>query len=30
MIMTRRLARYQATQPPQQRWGGDRPQPAAA
>src|SRR6266536_3131557 len=30
MIMTRRLARYQANQPPQQRWGGDRPQPAAA
>ncbi len=30
LIMTRRLARYQANQPPQQRWGGDRPLPAAA
>jgi transposase len=30
MIMTRRLARYQDGQPPQQRWGRDRPQPAAA
>ena len=24
MIMTRRLARYQAGAPPQPRWGGDR------
>ncbi|HXL18275.1 MAG TPA: IS5 family transposase [Streptosporangiaceae bacterium] len=30
MIMTRRLARYQASQPPEQRWGGNRPQRAAA
>jgi transposase len=30
LIMTRRLARYQDGQPPQQRWGRDRPQPAAA
>jgi transposase len=30
LIMTRRLARYQTGQPPQQRWGGDRPQPAPA
>jgi hypothetical protein len=25
MIMTRRLARYQASAPPEPRWGGDRP-----
>ncbi len=30
MIMTRRLARYQASQPAEQRWGGNRPQRAAA
>jgi transposase len=30
LIMTRRLARYQANQPPKQRWGGDRPQPAVS
>src|SRR6266496_4612026 len=30
MIMTRRLVRYQASQPPEQRWGGNRPQRAAA
>jgi transposase len=30
MIMTRRLARYQASQQPEQRWGGNRPQRAAA
>lgn len=30
LIMTRRLARYQDGQPPQQRWGRGRPQPAAA
>jgi hypothetical protein len=31
MIMTRRLARYQASAPPIPRWGGDRkppPEPA--
>jgi transposase len=30
MIMTRRLARHQASQQPEQRWGGNRPQRAAA